>query len=290
MSSNLHLPSSSSIDVKEAFRFCESLVAAHYENFPVASFFLPKSKRKYIASIYAFARTADDYADEPGDTPSDRLEKLSAWEEQLNRCYRGEATNPVFIALRETVQKFGIPEVLFQRLLNAFIADVTTNRYETFSDVRAYCRNSAEPVGRLVLLVFGYTDESLMLHSDEICTALQLTNFWQDVSVDLDKDRVYIPLEDLRRFGIDEERLLSRSFSPEIQKAIEFEILRTRELFWEGEPLLGFVGRDLSLELKLTWNGGMKILCKIERAGCNVFRRPTLSTIDKISILLQSLF
>ena len=146
-------------------------------------------------------------------------------------------------------------------------------------------------MGRLVLLLFGYTDESLMLRSDEICTALQLTNFWQDVSVDLDKDRVYIPLEDLRRFGVEEAQLLARSFSPEFRRLLEFEVLRTRELFLEGMPLLTDVRRDLSLELKLTWQGGMRILRKIEQSGYNVFaRRPVLSAFDKIGILLKALF
>lgn len=257
----------------------------------MASVFLPKAKRKYVAAIYAFARTADDYADEPGDASAQRLEKLSVWEEHLSRCYRGEAEHPIFVALRETAETFGIPQELFQRLLNAFVSDVTTHRYETFSDVRAYCRNSAEPVGRLVLLLFGYTDESLMLRSDEICTALQLTNFWQDVSVDLDKDRVYIPLEDLRRFGVEEAQLSARSFSPEFRRLLEFEVLRTRELFLEGMPLLTDVRRDLSLELRLTWHGGMRILRKIEQSGYNVFgRRPTLSAFDKIGLLLKALF
>lgn len=276
--------------VDEAFRYCESLAYGHYENFPVASFLLPASKRKHIAAIYAFARTADDFADEPGPPREERLRSLDDWSRQLGLCYEGRAEHPVFVALRETVEVFQIPQDLPARLLKAFRSDVTTTRYETFEDVLAYCRNSADPVGRLVLRLFGYEDTALMALSDRICTALQLTNFWQDVTVDLEKDRVYLPLEDLRRFGVSEEDLRLRRVSPAFRELMAFEVDRTRALFEEGKPLLSAVGRNLRMELKLTWLGGMRMLRKVKDRGYDVLhRRPTLSRTDKINLFIRAL-
>jgi squalene synthase HpnC len=277
--------------VPQAFQFCERLTYDHYENFPVASLFLPKDKRRYICAIYAFARIADDYADEPGLTAAERIESLNDWEEQLFDCYRGEARHPVFVALRETVERFQIPHELFRDLLLAFRSDVTTHRYETFDDVLAYCENSANPVGRLMLLLFNYRSESMLLQSDFICTGLQLANFWQDVSVDLLKDRVYIPADDIREFGYSEEELLRGDVTQAFRDLICFELDRTTRIFREGQPLLREVGKDLALELRLTWNGGMKILKKIERADYDVLhRRPRLTMVDKASLLFSSLF
>ncbi|HLA68856.1 MAG TPA: squalene synthase HpnC [Bacteroidota bacterium] len=283
-------PSSDPLSVELSFRYCEDFTYRHDENFPVASFFIPKDKRKYIAAIYAFARTADDFADEPGVDQQERMGKLIAWEQELADCYAGTAKRAVFIALRETINQYDIPQDLFLRLLTAFKSDVTTRRHATFHDVLRYCTNSANPVGRLVLLLFGYRDEKLFAYSDHICTALQLTNFWQDVTVDLDKDRVYLPLEDLRRFGVSEQELLSRSFTPAFRNLLEFQVTRTREHFEKGKPLLESVRRDLKLELRLTWRGGMEILRKIENAGYDVLtRRPVLSKIDKLVLLFRSL-
>lgn len=275
---------------EQAFHYCERLTSEHYENFPVASLFIPSDKRRYVYSIYAFARTADDYADEPGLTPAERIESLNEWDEQLTECYLGKAQHPVFVALRETVERFEIPQQLFQDLLQAFRSDVTTHRYETFEDVLAYCSCSANPVGRLILLLFNYRSEGMMSYSDSMCTALQLTNFWQDVSIDLQKNRIYIPLEDLREFGCTEEDLFGHNLSRGFKDLLAFEIERTAEMFREGEPLLTQVGKDLSFELKLTWNGGMKILEKLERNEFDVFKkRPTLNAFDKARLLLSSL-
>lgn len=275
---------------EQAFRYCERLTYNHYENFPVASFFIARDKRRHVCVIYAFARIADDFADEPGMSQAERIDSLNDWEEQLAECYRGEATHPVFLALRETIDRFEIPQSLFQNLLTAFRSDVTTRRHETFEDLLAYCANSANPIGRLVLLLHNYRGERFREQSDALCTALQLTNFWQDVSVDLKNDRVYIPMEDIREFGYSEEALMDRSVTREFRDIMMYQIERTEGLFEEGRPLLDAVGRDLSLELKLTWNGGRRILRKIETLDYDVLHaRPKLSPWDKGSILISSL-
>lgn len=276
--------------VEEAFGYCEDLTRDHYENFPVASFFLPKEKRKYVAAIYAFARIADDFADEPGMTPAERIEAINNWEEQLLLTQSAEAHHPVFVALAKTIERFEIPVELLRNLLQAFRSDVTTNRYQTFDDVLQYCRYSANPVGRLVLLLFNYRSETLMKYSDSICTALQLANFWQDLSVDLQKNRVYLPQEDLRRFRCSEEELFSRAPTEQFRGLMAFQVRRTQELFIRGKPLLSQVGNDLSLELRLTWHGGMKILEKVKQVQYNTLtQRPTLSWFDKASIFVSSL-
>lgn len=274
----------------ESFEYCEKLAYDHYENFPVASRFIPADKRGYIAAIYAFARTADDFADEPGFTPAERIESINRWGTLLDDCYNGEASHPVFIALGETVERFQIPVELFQNLLTAFRLDVTTHRYETFEQVLDYCAFSANPVGRLVLMLFNYRSELIMMHSDNICTALQLTNFWQDVSIDIEKDRLYIPKEDTDQFGVTESEIFHHVTSTRFRKLISFEVSRTERLFREGKPLLQEVGKDLRFELKLTWNGGMNILGKIKSQGFDVFRRrPHLSTVDKLRLFLRTL-
>jgi hydroxysqualene synthase len=276
--------------VPQAFQFCERLARDHYENFPVASLFVPKEKRQHVYAIYAFARIADDYADEPGLTLAERVDSLSMWEEQLVDAYRGHAHHPIFVALRETVDRFEIPIDLLQRLLKAFRSDVTTHRYESFDDLLGYCENSANPVGRLMLLLFNYRSETTMELSDSVCTALQLTNFWQDVAVDLKKDRVYIPLDDIREFGYSEEELIALHCSQSFRDLMCYQVERTGQMFQDGKPLLKEVGSDLNMELKLTWNGGMRILTKIERQDYDVLsRRPTLSLMDKTAILLSSL-
>jgi squalene synthase HpnC len=275
---------------RDSFEYCEQLAFNHYENFPVASRFIPADKRKHLAVIYAFARTADDFADEPGYTAAERIESINRWEDMLSKCYTGEASHPVFVALSETVERFQIPIDLFQNLLTAFRTDVTTNRYATFEQVLEYCTCSANPVGRLVLLLFNYRSELMMMHSDNICTALQLTNFWQDVSIDLEKDRLYIPREDMDQFELTEVQILERVPSTSFRKLISFEVARTERLFREGKPLLEEVGRDLRFELKLTWNGGMNILNKIKSQGFDVFqKRPRLSTLDKLKLFLRTL-
>ncbi len=274
---------------EDGFRYCETIARSHYENFPVASRFVSKELRKYVWTIYAFARIADDYADEPGFTLAERMDNLNQWEQYLDECYNGNPTHRVFAALAETVERFQIPHELFHNLLTAFRADVTVKRYGTYEDVLAYCRNSANPVGRLLLLLFNYRSETMMHLSDSICTALQLTNFWQDVSVDLQKDRIYLPLEDLEEFGYSEQDLFSKKVNDQFDNVMAFQVRRTAELFADGKPLLAMVDKDLSMELKLIWNGGMKILQKIHKQNYDVLtQRPELSSWDNLELLFRS--
>ena len=274
---------------EDGFRYCEAIARSHYENFPVASRFVPKEIRKHVWTIYAFARIADDYADEPGFTLAERMDNLNQWEQYLDECYTGNPTHRVFAALAETVDRFQIPFELFQNLLSAFRADVTVKRYETFEDLLAYCRNSANPIGRMVLLLLNYRSEAMMRLSDSICTALQLTNFWQDVSVDLQKDRIYLPLEDLEEFDYSEQDLLNRKVNDHFYSLMAFQVRRTAELFVEGKPLLSMVGKDLSRELKLTWSGGTRILQKIHDQNYDVLtKRPTLTRLEKLELLFRS--
>jgi len=274
---------------EDGFRYCEQIARSHYENFPVASWFVPKEIRKYIWAIYAFARIADDYADEPGYTLAERMDNLFQWEQYLDECYNGNPTHRVFAALADTVERFQIPVELFQNLLTAFRSDVTVKRYATYEEVLEYCCNSANPIGRLVLILFNYRSETMMELSDHICTALQLTNFWQDISVDLQKDRIYLPLEDLEEFAYSEQDLLERKFDNRFRKLMVFQVQRTAEFFVEGKPLLSRIGKDLSRELRLTWNGGTRILQKIHKQDYNVLiQRPALSTLDKLGLLFRS--
>lgn len=277
-------------NLTDAFRYCERLARNHYENFPVGSVLIPKALRPYVWAIYAFARRADDIADE--DFPeAERLPALNAWQGLLEKSAFVPVNHPVFLALRETMRKFQIPTQLLVDLVTAFKWDVEVKRYPAFQDVLYYCRHSANPVGRLVLLLFGYRDETLMLLSDKICSALQLANFWQDVSVDLLKNRIYLPLEDLKRFEVAEVELFEKKFSPRFRELMRFEVERTEEMFREGAPLVyGTKGR-LRLELKCTVLGGMGILKKVRQLDFNTLEtRPTFSKGDKAGILRKALF
>ncbi len=278
--------------VAEAFAYCENMARSHYENFPVGSLLVPKSKRKHVYSIYAFARTADDFADEGYGTkitPSERLELLADWESQLENCFAGSAQHPIFIALAETVRTLDLPPQLFKDLLSAFKQDVVKTRYANFDEVLDYCRRSANPVGRLILLLFDYRDEHLHQLSDKICTALQLANFWQDVSVDLQKDRIYLPLDDLARFNFSEADLRAGKCDERFVHLLKFQVARTWDLFKAGKSLPKLVSGRLSFELGLTWQGGTRILELIERGGFNTLNhRPQIGKLDKIVLLLKT--
>ncbi len=277
--------------VDEAFEYCAHITNAHYENFPVASLFLPAEKRPYIQAIYAFSRAADDFADEGKLNPEYRTALLDDWEDKLRRCYEGSADHPVFIALQETVRKNDIPIELLKDLITAFKRDVVQNRYETFEDLLSYCACSANPVGRLVLLIFGYREEELLICSDAICTALQLANFWQDVEVDKMKDRLYLPLDEMKQYGYSIEDWKHSVYNEEFTRLMKFQLERTRELFYSGAELPSLVNNDLQLELKLVWFGGMSILKKIDRVKYNVYaQRPKLTTSNKVMVFLRGLF
>lgn len=255
----------------EAFAHCEARVRAHYENFPVG-LFVPKDKRRHVHALYAFARAADDFADERM-YEGMREEKLDQWEQRLHAAYDGKAEDPIFIALAETARQLSIPKALLLDLLSAFRQDVVKSRYETWDELLDYCRRSADPVGRLVLLVFGYADPVLPPLSDAICTGLQLANHWQDVAVDLRKDRIYIPRELSSRYGVGEWDLNAGRVNDAWRGLMRDLVARTDELFTRGRPLCDRVGSDLRFEMRLTWLGGSGILRRIEAVDYDVFRR-----------------
>jgi hydroxysqualene synthase len=275
--------------VDAAYEYCEKLARSHYENFPVGSILIPRPLRKHFYSIYAFARTADDFADEgyaENYSERERLELLEEWRGMLRQAIKGHATHPVFIALRQTQAEFDLPVALFEDLLSAFMQDVTVSEYATFEELLDYCRRSANPVGRLILLLFGHRGEQLHSWSDDICTALQLANHWQDVAIDLAKGRIYIPAEDLARFGLSSDDLENSRSDDRFRRLMQFEVGRARELFARGKPLCVSVSGRLGLELRGVWLGGMRILDLIEQNGYDVFtRRPVIAPADKLRIL-----
>ena len=278
----------------EAEAYCQRLATSHYENFGVVSWFLPKELHQHFFNIYSYCRISDDLGDEVGD-PRLSLLLLDRWEQELDAMYSsldgGEArpTHPVFVALAGTVAKFGIPKHEFSDLLTAFRQDQTVTRYETFDDLLGYCKNSANPVGHLVLYLCGYGDNERQLLSDYTCTALQLANFWQDVAVDWEKNRVYLPLEDLRRFKVREEDIAARRASMEFREMLKFEVARAREWFDRGLPLIKQVKPSLALDIELFSRGGQEILTAIEKQDYDVLsRRPTISKLRKTGLLLRA--
>lgn len=284
---------SSTVTIRGAYTECRRLARRHYENFPVASYLIPRDRRDALAAIYAFARCADDVADEPG--IEQRLEKLANWRAKLRDCYDGRGEHPVFIALHDAAASFRLSERHFHDLLTAFEQDVRQNRHTDFNSLLAYCRFSANPVGRLVLELFDHRDAELIELSDHVCTALQLANFWQDVAVDLARDRVYLPTTEFARFDLSVEDLRGFASSQEPvrdgrwRELMAFQVARTREIFEQGRALPEKVRRELRRQLRLTWLGGMAILDGIERAGYDVFHhRPALGLADFLRLYLRA--
>jgi hydroxysqualene synthase len=308
-------------DLSEAYATCARFARDHYENFPVASRLLPRAMRPHVAAVYAFARVADDFADEGNRPQVERLALLDAWHECLHAC-NGEAasslssapppqaawdgsggtglqsgaaglppdTPHIFVAIGATIRTCRLPVSLFDDLLSAFRQDVTTTRYETWDDVLDYCRRSANPVGRLVLGIAGYRDDRLDQGSDAVCTALQLTNFWQDLERDWQNGRLYLPLEDCRREGADVADLTARRTTPAWRQVLRDAGARTAALFDEGRSVCDGVGGRLRLELRLTWLGGRRILSRLERAGFDVFRRrPALGAADVPALVWRAM-
>ena len=274
--------------LEEARQYCERLAKSHYENFSVATRFLPKRLRQHFYNVYAYCRISDDLGDEVGD-PQQSLELLEQWETELNACYAGSPKHPVFVALAETVKQCSIPKHEFSDLLIAFRQDQTVTRFETFNDVLAYCRYSANPVGHLVLYLCGYRDVERQRLSDYTCTALQLANFWQDVSVDYGKGRIYLPLEDLRRFGVTGDEIAGRRATPQFVAMMKFEVERARDWFARGLPLVKMVNRELAIDLELFSRGGQEILNAIERQNFDVLRaRPEISKSRKLMLALRA--
>ena len=304
--------------LEEAEVYCARLARSHYENFSVATWFLPKRLHQHFFNVYAYCRISDDLGDEVGE-PAISLALLDRWEEELNAMYAnlgesfppsrqqpatprpGSPTNdvrwggrprhPVFIALGETVRQFAIPRQEFADLLTAFRQDQTVTRYQSFDDVLGYCHNSANPVGRLVLYLCGYRDPERQQLSDYTCTALQLANFWQDVSVDYLKGRIYLPLDDMYRFGVPEQTIAERRATPEFLSLMKYEVEVARAWFARGLPLAAKVDRDLALDIELFTRGGQEILNAIERQGYDVLKsRPAISKGRKLALVAGALW
>ncbi len=272
---------------EEAYAYCRRLAHSHYENFTVASWFLPRAARPHVYAVYAYCRHTDDLGDE---APGDRLALLQAWEADLRRCYDSTPRHPILVALQQTIRRFAIPPESFLKLIEANRMDQRASRYATFADLLHYCDHSANPVGHLFLYLFGYRDGERQRLADATCTALQLTNFWQDIAVDLEKGRVYLPQEDLERFGYSEEELRRSIVNDAFRALMAFQVRRTRGLFAEGLELLDRVDGRLRLDVKLFSLGGLAVLKALERNGYDVFRqRPRLSRWDKAWLFLRGL-
>jgi squalene synthase HpnC len=272
----------------EARAWCKQLAESHYENFHVASWFLPEALRPHFHAIYAYCRVSDDLGDEVGSTAA-ALALLDFWGRELDACYAGRATHPVFVALAETIRACAIPKEPFADLLTAFRQDQTVTRYETMDEVLAYCHYSANPVGRLVLYTCGEVNQENFLLSDATCSALQLANFWQDVRVDWAKDRVYIPQEDMRRFGVTDQTIAAGVATKEFRALLRFEVDYARSLFHQGLPLIGRVNSDLALDLDLFSRGGLEILRAIERCDYDVLSaRPAIGKAVKLALALRA--
>jgi squalene synthase HpnC len=274
--------------LQEARAWCKHLAETHYENFHVATWFLPERLRPHFHAIYAYCRVSDDLGDEVGNTEQS-LALLDLWGRELDACYEGRARHPVFVALTETIRICSIPREPFADLLTAFRQDQLVTRYPTMHDVLDYCRYSANPVGRLVLYTCGYSDPERFRLSDATCSALQLANFWQDVRVDWAKDRVYLPQEDMHRFGVSDATIQQGIATPEFRALLKYEVDYARSLFHQGLPLIGMVDRDLAVDLDLFSRGGLEILSAIEHRNFDVLSsRPSISKRSKLQLALRA--
>jgi squalene synthase HpnC len=268
--------------------YCRRLARTHYENFSVATWFLPKKLRQDFLNVYAYCRISDDLGDEVGDAAT-ALSLLDEWQMELDACYNGHPRHPVFVALAETVRKFEIPKHEFSDLLIAFRQDQAITRFETFDDLLGYCRYSANPVGHLVLYLCSYHDAARQQLADYTCTALQLANFWQDVSDDYAKGRIYLPLEDLRRYSVSAEDIAQNRNTPAFCEMMKFEVERARQWFERGLPLLDKVDSELAVDVDLFSRGGQQILRAIERQRFAVLgRRPVISKARKLALVARA--
>src|SRR5712691_3315287 len=275
--------------VGQAEHWTRRLARSHYENFLVVTWLLPRQLHQAMFNVYAYCRTVDDLGDE---AEGDRLQLLADWERQLEDCFSRRALDhPVYVALAKTIREYDLPIEPFRRLIQTNRQDQLVTRYETYAQLLDYCQYSANPVGRLVLTLFGYRDEPRFELSDATCTALQLANFWQDVARDYQAGRIYIPLEDMRRFGCSESELASGMFHASWQALIEFEVERARELFRMGEQLVPLVARRLQIDLRLFTLDGIEVLNRIEAQGFDVLtRRPTVGAWAQSGLLVRALF
>jgi squalene synthase HpnC len=267
-------------NLKEAYAWCGRLVRSHYENFTVASWLMPRAMRPHMHAIYAYARIADDFADE-----DKSLAKLDEWARELDAAYAGAPRHPVFVALADTARRFAIPREPFADLLRAFRSDVNFAGFDTIDDLLGYARYSANPVGRLVLYLFGYRDADRQSLSDLVCSGLQLANFWQDVAIDFAKGRIYFPRRDLERFGVTPEDLRDQHLTPQFVALMKHEIAFARDLLVRGDELSRLVDWRLRRDVLMFAGGGLAILRAIERIGYDVFRqRPKLGKLDYLAL------
>ncbi len=275
--------------LEQAQQYCRTLAESHYENFHVASWFLPRRLRPHFHSLYAYCRISDDLGDEVGDA-AQSLALLHLWERELERCYHGEATHPVFVALRQTISSCDIPIQPFRDLLTAFRQDQTVTRYATMDNLAEYCRNSANPVGRLVLYACGYRDAERFALSDETCTALQLANFWQDVREDWERGRVYLPLDAMAQAGVTEQVIASGVATQGFRTLLREQVEYARAMFVRGSRLINMVDRELAVDLDLFTRGGLEILRAIEGRQYDVLSgRPSIGKARKTKLLLHAL-
>ena len=273
-------------DLSSAYLYCAHLAKTHYENFTVGSWFLPRRLRTHLYAVYAFCRHTDDLGDE---APGDRLTLLDAWEEELGHCYGGTPTHPIMVALQDTIARFHIPDEPFRKLIEANRMDQRQHRFPTYTELLHYCDHSASPVGRMVLYVLGYQDEQRQQLSDATCTALQLANFWQDVRRDWEMGRVYLPQEDMARFGYTEKDLAQGIADERFRGLMRFEVDRAEALFHQGLPLAGKLRGVARLDVALFSKGGLSVLESVRRQGYDVLgHRPTVSTSRKTWLMLST--
>ncbi len=276
------------LSVEDAFAACERLARTHYENFSLGTRLLPAHLRRHFYSVYAFCRGVDDLGDE---VPGDRMAALDAWEVQLRACYSGKPEHSYFMALQTTIERFDIPAEPFLKLIEANRQDQTVKRYRDFAALLEYCDHSANPVGRIVLYVFGHRDPELHALSDHTCTALQLTNFWQDVARDYAMDRIYLPKSTMDEFGTSEADIAAARATPAFRRALKYEVDRARALFRQGMPLIGRVVKPARVDIALFTAGGLAVLRAIERQDYDVLsRRPALTKFDKAKLFAGAYF
>jgi squalene synthase HpnC len=278
-------------DLEIKYKSSQEFASSHYENFPVVSLALPTSLRKHIAVIYQFARQADDLADEGDVSPEERIENLDKYTNKFTECLTCDIENDFWPALKNTISEKRLSTEYFYALLSAFKQDVVKKRYKNYEQLLDYCSRSANPVGRLMLQLFDVRNEHAFYFSDLICTALQLTNFYQDVSVDYMKQRIYLPQDEMQKFGVSENLFEKKQNNANFKQLMRFQVERTSVLFEEGKNLLGYLPKSFLTQMKMTVLGGEKILQKIEEMDFDVMNhRPKLSKSDYFGIFAKGVF
>jgi squalene synthase HpnC len=277
------------LNLENGYKEALNLAKSHYENFPVISLFVKKELRKHVAVIYQFARQADDLADEGDNSSLEKHEALTQYELKLVKAFKGKAESDFWLALANTISERKLSIDNFLNLLKAFKQDTIKSRYESFEDVLSYCKNSANPVGRLILELNEIYNVSALNHSDKICTALQLTNFYQDISVDIKKNRIYIPFKELKKYGVSENQFENNEINDKFRQLLKFQVERARSLFTEGRELLPYLHGRLKFQIRWTILGGEAILQKIESLNFNTLQyRPKLSKKDMLILALKA--